>query len=83
MKGVFLLRALTSKALLRVAQVPLSIMAEKVASMRVDYASEGFFLENTLAIKEPIGQFENWFNEAVDCKEIQEPNAMVLSTCSK
>lgn len=84
MKGLFLLRALSTQAFSKTAQFPANrTMTQKVSSMRVDYSSDGFFLEDALTIKEPMGQFEAWFKDAVDCKEIQEPNAMVLSTCSK
>lgn len=67
-----------------IVRVPtMSASSKDVASMRVDYDSGEFLLEDGLAAKEPMGQFEIWFKEAVGCKEIQEANAMVLSTCSK
>lgn len=35
-----------------------------------------------LVAKEPFGQFEHWFKEACEIKQIAEPNAMALATAS-
>ncbi|XP_031570093.1 pyridoxine-5'-phosphate oxidase-like [Actinia tenebrosa] len=53
---------------------------EEVASMRIDYKTEGFS-EDDLVAKEPMKQFDVWFKMARESKDIQEANAMVLSTC--
>ena len=50
------------------------------AEYRKDYSLSGL-LEKDLA-KDPIRQFEKWFQEA-DAAKVAEPNAAVLSTCSR
>lgn len=48
--------------------------------MRRDYMQRGL-AEKDLA-PDPFQQFGRWFQEALDCPAIMEPNAMVLSTVS-
>lgn len=48
--------------------------------MRREYSSTPLTLQELSA--EPFHQFEKWFNQAL-AQESQEPNAMILSTCSK
>ena len=50
-----------------------------VSNFRNEYISNG--INETNLKSNPIDQFENWFNEAVDNKLI-EPNVMCLSTAS-
>ncbi|MBI5382241.1 MAG: pyridoxamine 5'-phosphate oxidase [Opitutae bacterium] len=50
------------------------------ADMRKDYTLAGL-TEKDLA-RDPFRQFEKWFQEAEGAK-LPEPNAMVLSTCSR
>jgi pyridoxine/pyridoxamine 5'-phosphate oxidase len=58
------------------------IRKEDLASMRIEY-NTGEFREDDLVAKEPMKQFDAWFKEAVNAKDIQEANAMVLSTCGR
>jgi pyridoxamine 5'-phosphate oxidase len=51
----------------------------KLTEMRINYTSALF--DETHVPKNPIDQFEIWFNEAVNVK-IEELNAMTLSTVS-
>ena len=52
--------------------------------MRKPYKGSGeYFTKEDLVAKEPFKQFEFWFNEAKQLKEIEEPNAMCLATASK
>lgn len=52
-------------------------------SLRVPYDTEKPFTENDLVSQsDPFCQFHAWFEDAVKCKEIQEPNASCLATCS-
>ncbi len=50
------------------------------AELRKDYSLSGLLEKD--AAKDPFRQFEKWFQEAEGAR-IAEPNAMVLSTCSK
>jgi pyridoxamine 5'-phosphate oxidase len=52
----------------------------QVAALRRDYMQRG--LEKSDLNADPLLQFANWFQEALDCPAIVEPNAMVLSTVS-
>ena len=51
-----------------------------LAAMRAEYGSVG--IGPGQMADEPFGQFDQWFNEAVDA-DLVEPNAMVLATVSK
>lgn len=50
--------------------------------MRIDYKTDQFS-EDDLVAKEPMKQFDVWFQMARESKAIQEANSMVLSTCGK
>ena len=52
--------------------------ASDVAALRRDYMQRALDLADVSP--DPIKQFETWFQEALDCGAIAEPNAMVLST---
>lgn len=49
-----------------------------VASLRRDYCRETLDKKSLQA--DPIDQFDHWFQEAMNCELIIEPNAMTLST---
>lgn len=52
--------------------------------MRIKYKSKDeTFLEKDLVSKEPFGQFDAWFKEAVGNKNILEPNVMCLATATR
>lgn len=52
--------------------------------MRKQYHdSHTVFLEENIEKKDPIDLFGKWFKEVRNCPEIQEPNAMCLSTATK
>jgi pyridoxamine 5'-phosphate oxidase len=57
-----------------------SIPPIDVATMRRDYMQRG--LHEVELAENPFEQFALWLNEAVQCKAVTEPNAMVLSTVS-
>jgi pyridoxamine 5'-phosphate oxidase len=54
--------------------------ASQVAALRRDYMQRG--LDEADLAPDPFRQFALWFQEALDCPAITEPNAMVLSTVS-
>ncbi|HEV3272670.1 MAG TPA: pyridoxamine 5'-phosphate oxidase [Candidatus Methylacidiphilales bacterium] len=54
--------------------------ASQVAALRRDYAQRG--LDEADLAPDPFRQFARWFQEALGCAAIAEPNAMVLSTVS-
>ncbi|XP_061186112.1 pyridoxine-5'-phosphate oxidase-like [Saccostrea echinata] len=55
-----------------------------VAEMRTPYrSSNDIFDVNNLVSKNPIKQFEAWFNEAKDVPHVGEANAMALATATK
>ncbi len=51
-----------------------------VAALRRDYMQRG--LDEADLATDPIAQFETWFQEALNCPAIREPNAMLLATVS-
>ena len=51
-----------------------------LSSMRRDYSLGT--LENRALQDDPIKQFDVWFQEALNCQQLLEANAMVLSTTS-
>ena len=51
-----------------------------ISDLRKDYTKAS--LDNSNVHKNPITQFELWFNEAVK-SDVNEPNAMILSTLSE
>jgi pyridoxamine 5'-phosphate oxidase len=51
-----------------------------VAALRRDYMQRG--LDESDLPRDPFTQFETWFQEALNCPAIREPNAMVLATVS-
>ncbi len=53
---------------------------KEIQNLRVDYS--GKILDIKKLDKNPINQFEAWFNE-LKTKNVIEPNAMILSTISK
>jgi len=53
---------------------------KEIQNLRVDYS--GKMLDIKKLDKNPINQFEVWFNE-LKTKNVVEPNAMILSTISK
>jgi len=53
---------------------------KEIQNLRVDYS--GKILDIKKLDKNPINQFEVWFNE-LKTKNVIEPNAMILSTISK
>jgi pyridoxamine 5'-phosphate oxidase len=54
--------------------------ASEVAALRRDYMQRG--LDEADLAPDPIQQFTRWFQEALECPAIVEPNAMVLATVS-
>jgi pyridoxamine 5'-phosphate oxidase len=54
--------------------------ASRVAALRRDYMQRA--LDEADMAADPLHQFARWFQEAIDCAAIAEPNAMVLSTVS-
>ena len=54
--------------------------AADVAALRRDYMQRA--LDTADLAPDPIQQFGLWFQEALDCPAIAEPNAMVLATVS-
>jgi pyridoxamine 5'-phosphate oxidase len=52
----------------------------EISAMRRDYMQHGLDVADLAA--DPFQQFARWFQEALDCAAIREPNAMVLSTVS-
>jgi pyridoxamine 5'-phosphate oxidase len=54
--------------------------ASRIAALRRDYMQRG--LDEADLAPDPFRQFARWFQEALDCAAIAEPNAMVLSTVS-
>ncbi|CAG9562029.1 unnamed protein product [Danaus chrysippus] len=62
----------------------LSAMGINLGGLRIKYKSKDeTFLEKDLVSKEPFGQFDAWFKEAVSKKEILEPNVMCLATATR
>lgn len=55
-----------------------------ISEMRKVYQGKvlNFSIENLVA-KEPFAQFKEWFKEACDAKDIQEPNAMAIATATR
>ncbi len=58
----------------------MSDLRNKIKSLRTDFVSAPF--DEEMVAKNPIKQFENWMNEALDTK-VDEPNAMTLATVDK
>src|SRR5271154_1006067 len=54
--------------------------ASQIAALRRDYMQRG--LDEADLAPDPFRQFALWFQEALDCPAIVEPNATVLSTVS-
>src|SRR5271156_932065 len=54
--------------------------ATQVAALRRDYMQRA--LDEADLAPDPFQQFARWFQEALDCPAIAEPNAMVLATVS-
>jgi pyridoxamine 5'-phosphate oxidase len=53
---------------------------DQIAALRREYMRRG--LDESELDRDPFRQFARWFQEALDCPAIVEPNAMVLSTVS-
>ncbi|HEX4140415.1 MAG TPA: pyridoxamine 5'-phosphate oxidase [Candidatus Methylacidiphilales bacterium] len=51
-----------------------------VAALRRDYMQRG--LDESDLAADPFAQFAAWFQDALNCPAIREPNAMVLATIS-
>jgi pyridoxamine 5'-phosphate oxidase len=60
--------------------MPQDARSAQIASLRRDYMLRG--LDEEDLDPDPFRQFAAWFQEAIDCKAIAEPNAMVLATVS-
>ena len=55
--------------------------SDDIANRRKDYKDEAnVFLESSLHSKDPMKQFEHWFENACNTPTVLEPNAMTLST---
>src|SRR5476651_2702630 len=54
--------------------------ASQVSALRRDYMQRG--LDEANLAPDPVQQFALWFQEALTCPAIAEPNAMILSTVS-
>jgi pyridoxamine 5'-phosphate oxidase len=52
----------------------------EISAMRRDYMQRA--LDEADLAPDPVQQFARWFQEAVSCSAIAEPNAMVLATVS-
>lgn len=59
-------------------------MSIDIGGMRKPYkdASSTFDIKD-LVSREPFGQFQAWFDEATQCKAIEEANAMCVATATK
>ena len=55
-------------------------MNQEISSLRNEYLLKK--LDKTHLNQDPIKQFTDWFNEAVECK-VKEPTAMTLATVNK
>ncbi|VDP19488.1 unnamed protein product [Schistosoma margrebowiei] len=56
----------------------------KISHLRVPYRkSNDIFDIINLKYKDPLLLFKSWFEEAIECENVFEPNAMALATCSK
>jgi pyridoxamine 5'-phosphate oxidase len=56
-----------------------AFVADRIQQLRTDYESTPLALSDTAS--DPVEQFDRWFSEAI-AAEVDEPNAMVLSTVS-
>lgn len=56
-----------------------------ISDLRKDYDSSivEMLSEDVLPFKEPFGLFANWMDTVLKRKDLPEPNAMCLSTCTK
>lgn len=53
-------------------------------ALRIKYKEKKeVFREESIDKKDPIDLFKKWFDEAIKCEEILEPNAMCLATVNK
>uniref|UniRef100_A0A8D2H7S5 Pyridoxamine 5'-phosphate oxidase n=1 Tax=Urocitellus parryii TaxID=9999 RepID=A0A8D2H7S5_UROPR len=58
--------------------------AMDLGPMRKSYRGDRETFEEThLTSLDPIKQFASWFEEAVQCPDIGEANAMCLATCTR
>ncbi|XP_018644680.1 pyridoxamine 5'-phosphate oxidase [Schistosoma mansoni] len=56
----------------------------KISHLRVPYRkSNDIFDIINLKHKDPLLLFKSWFEEAIKCENVFEPNAMALATCNK
>lgn len=55
-------------------------MKEHFSNLRTNY--QGDLLDEKLVLKNPVKQFEEWFNEAIK-SNMPDPNAMALATAGK
>jgi pyridoxamine 5'-phosphate oxidase len=67
---------------------PKAVTVNLASFRRQEYVSPPLFLKvpnSSLKLKDlvenPLVQFQNWLNEAVENEKAVEPNAMVLATC--
>lgn len=59
-------------------------LSDALAALRLKYKKRGeVFLEEQIAVKEPIALFRRWLDEALANTDIIEPNGMCLSTVGK
>jgi len=54
-----------------------------VSQLRSAYSSTVFTEDQLVSHTNPFAQFHDWFQEALKCKEIVEPQAVSVSTCTK
>uniref|UniRef100_A0A1Y1M739 pyridoxal 5'-phosphate synthase n=1 Tax=Photinus pyralis TaxID=7054 RepID=A0A1Y1M739_PHOPY len=55
-----------------------------IGGIRIPYKTRAnAFLEDSIAVKDPIKLFDQWFQEARNTPELIEPNAMCLSTATR
>lgn len=52
--------------------------------MRHPYHGEDFVFDiKHLASRDPVKQFQAWFEDICKDKSVQEPNAMAVASCTK
>lgn len=51
--------------------------------MRCPYLTKYNAIKDDEIEKDPIKFFKNWFDQASQCEQILEANAMCLATCTK
>lgn len=54
----------------------------KISEIRAAYSPTVFTEDQLVSRTDPFLQFSNWFQDALNCKSIEEATAVCLSTCS-